>query len=77
MDAIRMYASGIKNVVALMGTSLTKDQVTIIKNMRAKVILMLDNDEAGETATINNGTILESNGINPLIVRLSGEKDPA
>lgn len=30
----------------------------------------------GETATINNGTILESNGINPLIVRLSGEKDP-
>ena len=76
MDAIRMYASGIKNVVALMGTSLTKEQVTIIKNMRAKVILMLDNDEAGETATINNGTILESNGINPLIVRLSGEKDP-
>lgn len=76
MDAIRMYANGIKNVVALMGTSLTKDQVNIIKNLRAKVILMFDNDSAGETATLNNGDILASAGLNPYIVRLSGEKDP-
>lgn len=76
MDAIRMYSSGIKNVVALMGTSLTKEQVNIIKNLRAKVILMFDNDNAGEIATIQNGDILVSSGINPYIVRLSGEKDP-
>lgn len=76
MDAIRMYASGIKNVVALMGTSLTSNQVRIIKSMRAKVLLMFDNDEAGETATINNGNILSEQGIMPVVVRLSGEKDP-
>ena len=76
MDAIRMYASGIKNVVALMGTSLTNEQVNIIKNLHAKVILLLDNDEAGELATFQNGNILSSAGISPLIVRLSGEKDP-
>ena len=76
MDAIRMYASGIKNVVALMGTSLTNDQVTTIKGLRANVILMFDNDSAGEIATYQNGTILEEAGIQPLIVRLSGEKDP-
>ncbi len=76
MDAIRMSINGIKNVIALMGTSLTKEQVDIIKSLRAKVILMLDNDNAGETATFTNGNILESAGLNPFIVRLSGEKDP-
>lgn len=76
MDAIRLHSNGIQNVVALMGTSLTNEQVNIIKSLRAKVILMLDNDEAGESATINNGNILEKSGIKPLIVRLSGEKDP-
>ena len=76
MDAIRMYASGIKNVVALMGTSLTKDQVAIIKGLRAHVILMFDNDSAGEVATYQNGLILEEAGLNFQIVRLSGEKDP-
>ena len=76
MDAIRMYASGFKNTIALMGTSLTKEQVAIIKGLRAKVILMFDNDQAGEIATYQNGTILEEAGIVPFIVRLSGEKDP-
>ncbi len=76
MDAIRMYSSGLKNVVALMGTALTSTQVDIIKSLRAKVILMFDNDNAGELATLNNGNILVSAGITPYIVRLSGEKDP-
>lgn len=76
MDAIRMYINGIHNVVALMGTSLTKEQVDIIKSLRARVIMMFDNDEAGEIATLNNGDILEKSGIKPLVVRLTGEKDP-
>lgn len=76
MDAIRMYASGIKNVIALMGTSLTKDQVAIIKGLRANIILMFDNDSAGEVATYQNGTILEEAGLSFQVVRLSGEKDP-
>ena len=76
MDAIRMYASGIKNVLALMGTSLTKEQVSILKGLRANIILMFDNDSAGETATYQNGTILEEAGLDFKVVRLSGEKDP-
>ncbi len=76
MDAIRLYSMGVKNVVALMGTSLTKEQVEIIKNLRAKIILMLDNDSAGEIATYNNGNILSENNLTPYVVRLSGEKDP-
>lgn len=76
MDAIRMSSSGIKNCIALMGTSLTKEQVDIIKSLRAKIILMFDNDNAGEVATFTNGNILESSGLTPFVVRLSGEKDP-
>lgn len=76
MDAIRMYANGIKNVIALMGTSLTTDQINIIKNLKAKVILILDNDSAGEVATYQNGNLLEKNNIPLKIVRLSNEKDP-
>ncbi len=76
MDAIRLYASGIKNVVALMGTSLTKEQIEAFKKLRAKLILMLDNDEAGEGATYAIGNQLEENNIPFLIVRLSGAKDP-
>lgn len=76
MDAIRMYSSGFKNTIALMGTSLTKDQVDIIKKLRSKVILMFDNDNAGELATINNGAIFEKEGIETYVVRLSDYKDP-
>lgn len=76
MDAIRLYASGIKNVVALMGTALTKEQIQIIKKLRCKVILMLDNDTAGEKATYDDGLLLEQENIDVLVVRLSGEKDP-
>lgn len=76
MDAIRMSSSGIKNVIALMGTSLTSNQVDIIKSLRAKIILMFDNDSAGEIATFQNGNILQSAGLTPYVVRLSGEKDP-
>ena len=76
MDAIRLYSIGIKNVVALMGTSLTKEQIEIFKKLRCKVILMLDNDDAGETATLSVGNSFEENHIPFEVVRLSGEKDP-
>lgn len=76
MDAIRLHSVGIKNVVALMGTSLTKEQVDALKKLRCKIILMLDNDNAGELATYSIGNLLEENNISFSIVRLSGEKDP-
>lgn len=76
MDAIRMYSAGFKNTVALMGTTMTKDHIQIIKKLRTKVILLLDNDDAGEVATLNNGQALEKEGIDLSVVRLSDYKDP-
>lgn len=76
MDAIRMYSAGLKNTIALMGTALTKEQRQIIKKMRSKVILMLDNDEAGTLATLSIGQALESDNVECFVVRLSDFKDP-
>ena len=76
MDALKMYASGIKNVIALMGTALTSDQVDAIKKLRCKVVLMMDNDSAGKLGMYQNGNILVKSGITPEIVLLSSAKDP-
>jgi DNA primase len=76
MDAIRLYINGVKNVVALMGTALTKEQIDIIKKLRCKVILMLDNDNAGKKATYDNSILLEKENIEVNVVRLSVQKDP-
>jgi DNA primase len=76
MDAIRVYSSGIKNVLALMGTALTKEQINILKGLRVPIILMLDNDAAGWLATNTIGDALSNNGVEVKVVRLSGAKDP-
>ena len=76
MDAIRLYSSGIRNVLALMGTALTKEQVTVLKKLRVPIVLMLDSDNAGELATLNIGEELTKNNIETKVVRLTGAKDP-
>lgn len=76
LDAIRLASVGIKNVIALMGTALTNNQIELIKKLKSKVILMLDNDDAGELATYNVGAMLFEENIELGIVRLSEVKDP-
>lgn len=76
MDAMRMYAMGFYNTIALMGTSLTKEQIDLIKKLRVPLTLMLDNDDAGKINTYNNGLLLEKAGVNIDVVRLSKAKDP-
>ncbi len=76
MDAIRVYSSGIQNVVALGGTALTKNQIELIKKLNCKVILCLDGDTAGEDATLINGDLLSKANIIVQVVRLSDYKDP-
>lgn len=76
MDAIRMYSSGVKNVLALMGTSITKEQIEILKKLRVPITLMLDNDNAGELATNTVGDELTRDNVPINVVRLKKAKDP-
>ena len=76
MDAIRIYSIGVKNVVATMGTALAKEQIELLKKLGVKVIVVMDNDNAGLMATKSIGKELIDNGIDTGIVRLTGIKDP-
>lgn len=47
MDVIALYQNGIKNSVAPLGTSLTENQLNILKKYCEKVIFIFDGDKAG------------------------------
>lgn len=76
MDVIRLYSIGVKNVVALMGTSLTKEQTTLIKRTSTNIILMLDGDNPGKKAIVNVGQILEEENLRVNVVALPEDLDP-
>jgi DNA primase len=50
MDAIALYLGGLENVVATLGTSLTKDHLQEIFAISEKIIICLDGDDAGVKA---------------------------
>lgn len=52
MDAISAKEIKMDNVVATMGTALTKEHIDMIKKLNCEVTLSLDNDEAGRDAMI-------------------------
>ena len=64
MDVFAAYSEGFENVVACMGTSVTKEQLELISNYTEKVILCLDSDIAGKRASVNNLIKLINSDIN-------------
>lgn len=76
MDVIRAYTVGIKNVVATMGTAVTKNQALLIKRMAKNVILCFDGDQAGAKATASCSEVLQEVGVTPVVVRLENNMDP-
>ena len=75
MEVIRLHTIGVNNAVALLGTSFTNEHLNIIKNIKANVILNLDQDEAGKIATIKIGDMLLNEGINSTVIIYSSYKD--
>ena len=76
MDVIRASTIGIKNTVALMGTALTEDQISLIKKLSLNVYLCLDGDTPGQDADLHNGELLEKAGLNVKVVCLTDDEDP-
>ena len=64
LDVISCFSVGIKNVVAVKGTALTENQVTLISRFTNNVCLCFDQDEAGYEATKRSLPVLEKKGIN-------------
>lgn len=76
MDVIRASVSGVKNVVATMGTAVTKEQALLIKRLAPNIILCFDGDVAGAKATFACINELQKLGTTPQVVRLEDNLDP-
>lgn len=76
MDVIRLYTIGIENVVASMGTAITKEQVKLLKKLSSNIILMFDGDKAGKKATNSFIEVSDGYDMNIKVVRLEEDLDP-
>lgn len=76
IDTIRCYQAGFKNVVASLGTAITKEHAMLLRKLSNNIILCFDGDKAGEKATLSAIDELSKLGINPSIVRLEESLDP-
>jgi len=76
MDCISLYQAGIKNVVASMGTSFTREQGLALKRIARDIIIAFDADTAGDIAVIRGANILREVGCSVRIARWDQFKDP-
>lgn len=76
MDLISLNMAGIENVVASMGTALTKEQAKLLKRQVDKVYIAYDGDAAGQKATFRGLDILYTEGLDVRVVSLPNGKDP-
>ncbi|MBE3090560.1 MAG: DNA primase [Actinobacteria bacterium] len=51
-DVMALYQSGIKNVVASLGTALTSDQIKLLGRFTKNIVLVFDSDTAGMNASL-------------------------
>ena len=76
LDVLSMHQSGILNCVASSGTSLTEEQIRIIKKFTENVTIMYDGDAAGLHAAIRAIGMILKEGMNPRVVFLPDGDDP-
>ncbi|MGB1019158.1 MAG: DNA primase, partial [Chitinophagales bacterium] len=75
-DVISLFQAGIENVVASSGTSLTPDQVKLVKRYTENIVLLFDGDNAGIKAALRGVDIILENGVNVKVVLLPENQDP-
>ncbi len=75
-DVISMHQNNIKNVVASSGTSLTIDQVKLIKRYTQNICIIYDGDLAGIKAALRGIDIILENGLHVKVLLLPDGEDP-
>ncbi|HBA93160.1 MAG TPA: DNA primase [Ruminococcaceae bacterium] len=76
MDVISMHQAGFTNAVAGCGTALTPEQARVISRYANEVVLVYDNDEAGQKALNRAISIFSQIDIKIRVPKLEGGKDP-
>lgn len=75
-DVISLVQNGVENVVASSGTSLTQEQVRLVKRHTDNVTFLFDGDAAGIKAAMRGLDIVLENGMNISLVSLPDGEDP-
>jgi len=76
LDLLALRVHGINNVVATLGTALTREQVRLLKNQAAKAVLVYDGDAAGAKAMIRAFPLFASEGLAVRALPLPPGLDP-
>ncbi|PLX00749.1 MAG: DNA primase [Marinilabiliales bacterium] len=75
-DVISMHQVGIENVVASSGTSLTEEQIRLIKRFTPNITILFDGDTAGIKASFRGIDLILEQGMNVKIVLFPDGEDP-
>ena len=75
-DVISMHQSGIQNVVSSSGTSLTKEQVKLVKRYTKNLTILYDGDAAGIKASFRGIDLILEEGMNVKVVLFPNGEDP-
>jgi DNA primase len=75
-DVISLHQGGVKNVVASSGTSLTVDQIRLIKRYTPNVTILFDGDAAGLKASLRGIDLLLEEGLRVKVVQFPDGEDP-
>ena len=76
LDVLSMHQLGVKNVVASSGTSLTVDQIRLIRKFTSNVTIIYDGDSAGIKAALRGIGLVLKEGLNVKVVLLPEGQDP-
>ena len=77
MDLLAAHQSGYTNTVALSGTALTPEHLTLLGRMSKNVVLALDADEAGIASAGKSARAALRSGFDVKVAKLPEGKDPA
>lgn len=76
LDALTAHQFGFCNVVASLGTSLTREQARLLLRYTSMVFIAYDSDAAGNAAALRGLDILQEAGFQVRVVSLPQGKDP-
>ncbi len=75
-DVLALHQAGLENVVASGGTSLTPDQLRLIKKYTLNLTILYDGDDAGIKAALRGLDLALEEGLNVKLVLLPNQEDP-
>jgi len=76
MDTMVLRQHGISNVVAILGTALTSDQIRRLKGYTKEVVVLFDPDDAGRLAALRSFPLFLNEGISAKVLVLPQGEDP-